>query len=499
MAKKDIKAIFDLCKTLVNQINDEEKKSQKVPKELVSSLDTAFNDILEFTRFYLIQAYDKFYGTILMDLDFFTDYKQKGLYDLKLNQDPYALTVNPLWLGNINIMQFIGGIVNEIMRLIYLHATEYGKLNHEKDPQKHQNLEHASDASASSLVKHDIRLDKDSANTGVRLPDDIYTTSQLNKECGITSKEEQTLNYYFKILEKFKKGGNNNNQNSNQDGMNMPIPGSGNGQGDQISTPQNGQGDSVHDWEGLDTDSVNDGCKSFVLQAWNAMDEKSRGVVPSSIASQIKVLMTPPEIPWQKEFRKMLGSQPAGYQLTRRKLNRKQPDRPDLPGRISDTVIRCVACFDTSGSMSDDDLKNCCNEVLNILQSLSKRGVEGYKLTIVECDATVQRVYEVKNINEFAAQTHKGMAGRGGTSFVPAINYINGEGEYSNKKKWPKAGTYKDAFMIYFTDGYGDSEIPKPRTYRNMWVVLGSESNLSLSEPYGDVKKLTIKRSGEDF
>lgn len=41
--------------------------------------------------------------------------------------------------------------------------------------------------------------------------------------------------------------------------------------------------------------------------------------------------------------------------------------------------------------------------------------------------------------------------------------------------------------LIYFTDGYGEREIPRPKTYRNLWVVLGDEENLSLKEPYGTV------------
>ena len=44
--------------------------------------------------------------------------------------------------------------------------------------------------------------------------------------------------------------------------------------------------------------------------------------------------------------------------------------------------------------------------------------------------------------------------------------------------------------MIYFTDGYGDSSIPRPRTYRNLWVVLENEDCLSLDNPYGEVKAL---------
>ena len=36
--------------------------------------------------------------------------------------------------------------------------------------------------------------------------------------------------------------------------------------------------------------------------------------------------------------------------------------------------------------------------------------------------------------------------------------------------------------LIYFTDGFGEREIPKPKTYRNLWVVFDDERHLSLKD-----------------
>ena len=65
--------------------------------------------------------------------------------------------------------------------------------------------------------------------------------------------------------------------------------------------------------------------------------------------------------------------------------------------------------------------------------------------------------------------------GRGGTYFQPVIDYIN-------DRKY-----YRDALLIYFTDGFGESEITKPKTYRNLWVIIGDKNDLSVKEPYGNV------------
>ena len=73
------------------------------------------------------------------------------------------------------------------------------------------------------------------------------------------------------------------------------------------------------------------------------------------------------------------------------------------------------------------------------------------------------------------ADIQKKVQGRGGTAFTPAIEYIN------------RNRAFRDALMIYFTDGYGERDIPRPRTYRNIWVVFDKAENLSVKEPYGAV------------
>ena len=72
------------------------------------------------------------------------------------------------------------------------------------------------------------------------------------------------------------------------------------------------------------------------------------------------------------------------------------------------------------------------------------------------------------------------MKGRGGTCFTPVFKYMRTERKMRDTD-----------LLIYFTDGYGDCSIPKPRTYRNLWVVLKDAKNLSLANPYGEVKALS--------
>lgn len=150
------------------------------------------------------------------------------------------------------------------------------------------------------------------------------------------------------------------------------------------------------------------------------------------------------------------------------RLNRRQPERFDLSGTVDEKVLKIVVAIDTSGSVEDSMIDQIFNEIFVII---SKRK---HDITVIECDAQVQRVYKAKTKADIKLK----VAGRGGTWFTPAIEYINND-RY-----------FRDALLIYFTDGYGEDEIPKPKTYRNLWVIIGGAQQLSVKEPYGAVLSL---------
>ena len=120
--------------------------------------------------------------------------------------------------------------------------------------------------------------------------------------------------------------------------------------------------------------------------------------------------------------------------------------------------------------MSPRDIEYVINEIFNIVKDYE------YKITIIECDAEIGKVYEAKKPSDVQTK----VSGRGGTSFIPVVDYIN------------ETGKFRDALMIYFTDGLGIMKSRNQELFRNMWVVLGDEKNLSLKNPYGEVKSLKM-------
>jgi len=188
--------------------------------------------------------------------------------------------------------------------------------------------------------------------------------------------------------------------------------------------------------------------------------------------SQVGRLNAPPAISWQSILKKYVGTISAQKRRTRMRLNRRQPERFDLLGTMSEKILKIIVAIDTSGSMDDAQIAAVFTEIFAIL---AKRK---YEITVIECDAKVQRVYTVTKPGEIG----QSVKGRGGTAFTPVIEYVNNDRRF------------RDALLIYFTDGYGESEIPRPKTYRNLWVVLDNAAHLSLREPYGT--KVVLKRAG---
>ena len=225
-----------------------------------------------------------------------------------------------------------------------------------------------------------------------------------------------------------------------------------------------------HEWNaGDDAEEAQAVVRELVNSAERMMDDESRGNMPAHFAELVEKINTPPSLSWQQILKKYVGTIAANKRKTRTRLNRRQPLRFDLSGQMDDKILRIVVAIDTSGSVNNKMICQIFNEIFAIL---AKRK---HEITVIECDAKVQRVYQAKTADDIKEK----VLGRGGTRFTPVIEYLNEHKEF------------RDALLIYFTDGYGEQVVPKPRTYRNIWAVIGDESHLSLKEPYGI--KVTVK------
>ena len=127
--------------------------------------------------------------------------------------------------------------------------------------------------------------------------------------------------------------------------------------------------------------------------------------------------------------------------------NRRFPDKlGQVPGRVyfpgQVDMPRLIVAIDTSASMSSQELCEIARQLIP-LSSL-------VKITVVECDAAIQRVYP------FTGRL-AGVAGRGGTDLRPVF-----AAEFLRE--------HRPDGIIYFTDGWGPYPNEEPRV-KTLWVL----------------------------
>jgi predicted metal-dependent peptidase len=185
---------------------------------------------------------------------------------------------------------------------------------------------------------------------------------------------------------------------------------------------------------------------------------KGRGSMPAYFEEALELERMEKVIPWrrmlQRTFRKLSGRIVSGMQdFSRRRMSKRSFMRGLIrPGMVEQKVEMAII-EDTSGSMGSEQTLACRTELINLME---QTGVES--VWYLQADAAValtpKRLY-LKNIP--ALHTH----GRGGTSFIPAIEAV--------KKLKPKID-----LCVYLTDGDGDAPANKPRGFEFIWCLVPS-------------------------
>jgi predicted metal-dependent peptidase len=415
-----------------------------------------------------------------MNMQFSVNFCANSIAGIKLNTFPPVFESNPLLLCKFKLKEILYVICHEIDHIVLNHPAEMVKSNPTKDEQTFYEFNLAADASVNDRIDHEIKAE---SRAFLSAPDGLITSTALKKMYDLQYIiPMENYAYYFKLISGKKQKDEENAPGNGQDSMMQQqsekdgtdqgggAPGQEQAEeGNEIVTAANCGELTDHNWEaGDDAEDAQAVVREFVNSAVDMMNEESRGLMPAHFMSQVELINKPPVLSWQAILKKYIGTISANKRKTRMRLNRRQPERFDLSGRVDDKVLKIAVAIDTSGSVDDHMIAQIFNEIFAIL---AKRK---HEITVIECDAQVQRVYRAKN----AGEIQKKVAGRGGTMFTPAIEYINND-KY-----------FRDALLIYFTDGFGEREIPKPKTYRNLWVVFDDERHLSVKEPYGVVLKL---------
>jgi len=191
--------------------------------------------------------------------------------------------------------------------------------------------------------------------------------------------------------------------------------------------------------------------------------KKKKGNVPGELVDHILNIgiITPPKFDWRGYIRRFTGTSTKVYtKKLRRKQNKRYEGNPGLKVKMRQHMLLAI---DTSGSVSNDEVREFMNEI----QHIYKTGVD---VTIVQCDTVIKSIEPYKGKHD-DMKIH----GRGGTEFDPVLDYFN-----AHLKQYTS--------LVYFTDGECNADV-KPKA-PVLWV-LSEQSNMNEELP-GRVIKLEL-------
>lgn len=431
---------------------------------LLAEIEADFLAFMELVKLFLISERDTYYGYFLLNMRFKVDFAANSIAGIKLNELPPVLEANPLLLGKFSLKEILYIVCHEIDHVVFNHPAEMVKANPEQDSDVFYRFNLAADAAVNDGIDHEIVAEN---RKFLSTPDGVISSQTLAKMFNLQNvAPRESYAYYYALLAAQKPRRQDDMQNGQERMMNEQGATTDDDCDNDVVTAKNCGRLQDHDWQaGKSAEDAAAMVREVVNSVYDLMNAETRGLMAAAFLSQVEKVNEPAKLCWQVILKKYVGTIAANKRASRARLNRRQPERFDLSGRVDEKILKIVVAIDTSGSVDDRMIRRIFNEIFAIL---AKRK---HEVTVIECDAAVQRVYRVKSVAEVKTK----IKGRGGTSFSPVIDHINND-RY-----------FRDALLIYFTDGFGESKIPRPRTYRNIWVVFDEARNLSLEEPYGAV------------
>lgn len=199
------------------------------------------------------------------------------------------------------------------------------------------------------------------------------------------------------------------------------------------------------------------------LKAASQMKGDEAGNLKAKIEGLYKVTSN-----WKKELQKIVGHSISPDDKRQAFANKNVLVSQDRIARTDkdkyDNLDYMMAWIDSSGSLSDDQLKQCLSEVYAV--ALAKKPI---KLVVIQCDTKIQEIKEYTDIRQLKKDVmHATVKGRGGTELKPCWDLLIQDPKYKRRPA---------ELVMVFTDGYLNQYKRNPRTMRNLcWVILDNPS-----------------------
>lgn len=349
---------------------------------------------------------EPFYATLMMHLNVVECEKTPGGQDLWLAATSgETLFINPVNFEQLSVPRGVFVLKHEIMHVALLHPYRRG----DRDAKR---ANHAMDYVINDMMHHE----------GNDLVDGVlHQPAQYSRHM---SWEE-----VYNLLPE------------------PPKDEEGKGQG------QPGEGDNPLDDDIMEAPDQSEEAQSEaverVVQA--AQVAKAMGKLPAWAQSFLGDLMEP-KVDWTEALARFLTEVTESDYSFARPNRRFVSQGMYLPGKYgNDGMGKLAVVFDTSGSVSMDEIKRFASEVVDVVQRTEPVG-----LALIYCDAEVQHVDEFDHPTKDEVMESLGRYGCGGTDMTAALDWVD------DNLEGVKAA-------IVFTDGY--TPFGNERSYPTLWAV----------------------------
>jgi len=187
--------------------------------------------------------------------------------------------------------------------------------------------------------------------------------------------------------------------------------------------------------------------------------KEAPGKIPGEINRIIEELLNP-IIPWNSVLERFMNSK-SKDDYSWSKPNRKYFPQYYLPSTYSECMEEIVIAIDTSGSISNDEIKDFLSEIRYIFDTIKPKST-----TILSCDYYIHEIHKLESDSKIEDLK---ISGGGGTRTSPVFNYCNNN---------------PTTILVYFTDLYVDDLPNNAPEYEVIWVV---HSNPEGNVPFGEI------------
>lgn len=359
--------------------------------------------------------------------------------------DMQNIYYHPKFVENHSVNELAGVICHEVMHVAWLHGTR-------RDNRDHKLWNIACDFAINPTV-----LDAGLALPPNGLYEDKYRNMTAQAIYADLLKRKEEFEEMMKNFPQIVGGGD---------------PGDGEGQGDPSKTihgavldpsqvPGNGNGDEEGEGQGgrqlsqAEVDALENEIKIKVKQAYEAA--KSIGKAPGGMEGLIEAVGKP-SINWHEYIQAWVkGHTPDDYTWSRPRRTMLANHRVYMPSMELRGAGVGVLSIDTSGSVSDEELRKYVTEIVGVIEMCKPD-----KLIIIQHDAIIQKIEEWEAGDDFSSLKTKG---RGGTCIAPVFKHLE---TLDEPVDW----------MICFTD-MGICDYPKAEkapAYPVLWAATGPDN-----------------------